>query len=102
MRPRHRSDEARGGGHGGPDVRSVAQAFGRARLPHNDRHLPLLFARRLHRDLDVLPERSEKLDQAADGKISRAVAHQRGDVGLLDPRISPARACVSPRCLMIL
>jgi hypothetical protein len=66
------------------DVRSVAQAFRRARLPHNDRHRPLLFASRLHRDLDVLPERSEKLDQAADGEIARAVAHQRGDVGLLD------------------
>jgi hypothetical protein len=66
------------------DLRSVAQAFGRARLPRNDRHRPLLLARRLHRDLDVLPGGSEKLDQAADGEIARAVAHQRGDVGLLD------------------
>src|SRR5580704_3988847 len=61
-------------------LRSI-QATG---LPHHHRHLALRLARRLHRDLDVLTERSQKLDQPPDGEISSAVAHQRRDMRLLD------------------
>jgi hypothetical protein len=53
-------------------------------LPHHHRHLALRLARRLHRDLNVLAERGQKLDQPPDREIPGAVAHQCRDVRLLD------------------
>src|SRR5713101_9655742 len=55
-----------------------------ARSSHDDRHRTLRLARRLDGDLHVLPKRGEKFDEAADGKITGAVAHQRGYMRLLD------------------
>src|SRR5215510_2433449 len=48
------------------------------------RHLPGCLPCRLHRDLHVLPERSQELDQPPNGEIAGAVAHQRGHMRLLD------------------
>src|ERR1019366_4798893 len=45
---------------------------------------PLLLPRRLHRDLHVLTERDQKLEQPPDREIAGAVAHQRRDMRLLD------------------
>ena len=36
------------------------------------------------RHFDVLPEADQKLEQPSNRKASRAIAHQEGDVGLLD------------------
>src|SRR5580704_8372056 len=53
-------------------------------LPHYDRHLTLRLARRLHRDLDILSERGQEFHQPSNREIPGAIAHQCGDVRLLD------------------
>ena len=50
---------------------------------HN-RNLAMFSACRPHRDFNILAERDEKVHQPFNGKVSRAVAHQRRDMGLLD------------------
>ena len=48
-------------------------------LPHHYWHLAARLATRLNRDLNVRPERGEKLHEPPDREISRPVAHQRAD-----------------------
>ena len=50
----------------------------------DDGHFSLLLACRPDGDLNVLPQGSEEVHEALDGKAAGAVAHQCGDVGLLD------------------
>src|ERR1019366_2377660 len=50
----------------------------------DDGRLSLLLACRPDGDLNVLPQGSEEVHEALDGKAAGAVAHQCGDVGLLD------------------
>jgi hypothetical protein len=52
--------------------------------PHPTDTTPLRLPCRLHRDLHVLSQSGEELDQTRDREIAGAVAHQRGDVRLLD------------------
>src|SRR5260370_28706065 len=48
------------------------------------RQFTMLLARGSHGNLHILSHRCEKLHEAFHGKGSRAVAHERRDVGLLD------------------
>lgn len=48
------------------------------------RHFALFFARRLHFDFNVLAESGKKIEQAAYGKVSGAVAEQSRNMGLGD------------------
>src|SRR5262249_16207931 len=48
------------------------------------RHLSMRLPCRLYRDFHVLPESREKLGQTSDRKIAGTVAHERGDMGVLD------------------
>lgn len=56
---------------------------GQSRL-RDDGEVAVGFARGADGDLHVLAERGEKLHQAAHGKTARTIAHQQGDMRLLD------------------
>jgi hypothetical protein len=56
----------------------------RSPSPHYDLHLASRLSRRLDRDLHVLSERGQEFHQPSDREIAGAVAHQQGDVRLLD------------------
>lgn len=49
----------------------------------------MLFARGFHCNLHILSQRSEKLHEELQRKGARTVAHEQGDVGLLDAQDPP-------------
>src|SRR5262245_57964460 len=66
---------------------------------HHNRHRPPRLPGRLHGDLHILAERGEKFHQPSDREVARTVAHERGDMRLLDAE-QFARLCLcQPACL---